>query len=300
MRITNIGIIGYGFIGKSLVENLSKKKNISIKIIDRNEKPINFNHFWQKGDYRNSDLIRDFVKDLDVLYHLASSTVPCSIIDSPKDELDENIISMLKLLDIIIKNNPDLYFIFSSSASVYGNQEVFPISENNTTNPISFHGLQKLTIEHYLRIFNLMHNLKYAALRISNPYGQGQKKNTLQGLISIIKNSIINKNSINIYGLHECSRDFIHITDLANAITSLININPINNVINISSNQEVKIYDLINLVENITGETLNANYLKLRSSDIKRSVLDNSFLRSITNWEPKIKLDTGINNFINN
>lgn len=293
----NIGIIGYGFISKSLVKNLSERNIYNLRILDRNPKPKNFNHEWYEGDYRNGDLLKKFVKNLDVIYHLASSTVPCSIKTSAKDDLDENIISILKLLDILIIHNPNLYFIFASSASVYGNQDLLPISELNLPSPLSLYGIQKLTIEHYLKYYSVNHNIKYVACRISNPYGFGQKPNTLQGIISIIKNCIKNNYELTLYGEEESSRDFIHIDDLANGIISLLKTKSINNVINISSGREVAILELIKLIENYSGSKIKKINLPLRRYDIRRSVLDNSLIKSLTNWNPKITLEDGIKDF---
>ena len=107
-----------------------------------------------------------------------------------------------------------------------------------------------------------------------------------------------NDQEIIIYGANQCSRDFIHINDLARAIISLCNIDPINTEVNISSGIEVEIPKLIDLIEEITSKKILTSFKELREIDIRRSVLDNSFIKSITNWEPLIKLDEGLDEFM--
>ena len=300
MKNQNIGIIGHGFIGQEIVNELILQKNCNIRILDRNKNIYNNNIIWYQSDFRERNSISKFIKDLDILIHLASTTVPASSNISGEVDIRENISAMVQILDITAKLNPKLYIIFASSASVYGNQNNLPITEKNIPMPISFYGLQKLSIEHFLRIYNQKYKINYASCRISNPYGPGQKNNNLQGLISIIKDGIRNDKEVTIYGSNQCSRDFIHINDLAKAIISLCNIEPINTEVNISSAIEVKIPKLIDLIEEITSKKILTSFKELRELDIRRSVLDNSLIKSLTNWEPVIELEKGIDQFINN
>ena len=296
----NIGIIGCGFIGQAVIKELVKNKNYNIRVLDRNPNFEKISVNWFEKDYRDKESISEFILDLDILIHLASSTVPASSSLSADIEIKENISAMVQLLDLVRKLNPDIYIIFASSASVYGNQVDFPISEKSMLHPISFHGLQKLSIEHFLRIYHQLYNIRFASCRISNPYGFGQKNNTLQGLLSIIKSNFKDNKKVIIYGVNECSRDFIHISDLANAFISLCATKPINCEVNISSGVETKIINLLKLLEKIYQENILLEYKELRKFDIKRSVLDNSLIRSLTGWEPKKELSRGLREFMIN
>lgn len=294
----NIGIIGHGFIGKALVKKLFKDKNYNIRVLDRNQNSENIPIKWIENDFRNKKTLNQFILGLDILIHLASSTVPASSNLSAEMDIKENISAMVMILDIARQINPKIYIIFASSASVYGNQVSFPISEKNMPKPISFHGLQKLSIEHFLRIYHNQYNINYASCRISNPYGPGQKYNKGQGLLSIIKKNFESNQKIIIYGVNECSRDFIHISDLVNALITLCRNRPINCEINISSGVETRIIDLINDIKEIYGKDIGVEYKDLRNIDITRSVLDNSLIKSLTNWRPKKEFSKGLKDFI--
>lgn len=298
MSIKSIGVIGYGFIGQEVVKELIKTTKNKIKIMDRNTNIFNLPVSWDKADFRNKKAVSAFIKDLDILIHLASSTVPASSSLSAENDIKENISAMVQILDLAREINPNLYVLFASSSSVYGNQKKLPITELSLPQPISFHGLQKLSIEHFLRIYNQKYNINYANCRISNPYGFGQKKNTGQGLISIIKDSLINNKKIEIFGFEECTRDFIHISDLAKAFVSLCDNDFINCEVNISSGIETRIDNLIENIEKICGKNINADFKELRQVDIKRSVLDNTLIKSLTKWRPTKSLEDGIAEFI--
>ena len=194
----------------------------------------------------------------------------------------------------------NIQFIYASSASVYGNQVDFPITEKNIPKPISFYGLQKLSIEHILRIYYQQYNISFASCRISNAYGPGQKNHSIQGLLSIIKDSYEKDKKVVIYGANECTRDFIHISDVAEAFTSLCKNNPINCEVNISSGVETRILDLLKQIEEINRKKVLLEYKEFRKFDIKRSVLDNSLIRSLVGWKPTKKLYQGIKEFMIN
>jgi len=204
-----VGIIGYGYIGKAVVNKFLSCSNHHIRILDRNIPNCLDVKEWIQGDFREKRVISNFIKDLDILIHLASSNVPLT--SSASIDIKDNVSSMIQILDLSKKLNPNIYIIFASSASVYGNQMFFPITEESLPLPISFYGLEKLSIEHYLRIYNRQFDINYASCRISNPYGRGQKFNTLQGIVSIIKYAYQNNSDISIYGANECTRDLIHI-----------------------------------------------------------------------------------------
>ncbi len=296
MNSPRIGIIGFGFIGKAVTRELVLK-NHNIKILDRNTKTTKLPVNWIQADYRDKNVMSEFLSDLDILIHLASSTVPASSIISVENDIRENITSMIQILDLIIQKNPYLYIIFASSSSIYGNQINFPITELNLPKPISLYGLNKLTIENFLRVCHIQYKLNYASCRISNPYGPGQKVNTMQGLLSIIKNGMHSNKKLTIYGQNECTRDFIHIKDVAKAISLLCDRNPINCEVNISSGNEVKIIDLIKYIEKLSCRKINANFKPLRSTDISRSVLDNNLIKSLIGWQPKLNLENGIKEY---
>ena len=106
-----IGIIGCGFIGQAVIKELVKNKNYNIRVLDRNPNFEKISVNWFEKDYRDKESISEFILDLDILIHLASSTVPASSSLSADIEIKENISAMVQLLDLVRKLNPDIYII---------------------------------------------------------------------------------------------------------------------------------------------------------------------------------------------
>ena len=118
MKNQNIGIIGHGFIGQAVVKELMLHKNCNIRILDRNKDIYHNKNVWYQSDFRERISIKKFIEDLDILIHLASTTVPKSLNLSGEIDINENISAMVQILDLARQINPELYIIFASSASV--------------------------------------------------------------------------------------------------------------------------------------------------------------------------------------
>ena len=101
-----------------------------------------------------------------------------------------------------------------SSAAVYGNQEILPIKEDAETNPISGYGFYKLIFEKMLYVYKYQHKLEFKVIRLSNPYGPGQKLYGSQGIIAIMIGKLLKNEKIVINGDGTSLRDFIYIDDL--------------------------------------------------------------------------------------
>ena len=108
MSKKNIGIIGHGFIGKAVVKKLFRDKNYNVRVLDRNPNINNIPIKWIQNDFRDYKSLNNFILDLDILIHLASSTVPASSSLSAEIDIKENISAMVQILDIARKINPKI------------------------------------------------------------------------------------------------------------------------------------------------------------------------------------------------
>tara|TARA_Y100001968_G_C19377269_1_gene728348 strand:+ start:180 stop:1100 length:921 start_codon:yes stop_codon:yes gene_type:complete len=295
-------LIGFGFIGSSLykvLRNSSKHNNFEIVVIDRNQPAYDFNSEldkWIVSDYKEYELLDDLLECVDFVFYFVSTTVPCSSIVLPSQEVSENIIPFLRILESLKRSCKNPLVVFPSSASVYGNQVSIPIKEDAPIRPISFHGLYKSTIEQYLILYSQKFHLRSVILRISNPYGVTQNINKGQGIIPLIINSIREKKSIKLFGVSTCTRDFIHVDDVANAFEKLLINSPNHAIYNISYGSETTISHLVDLIQMIYKAELKVEKLPERSTDILRSSLDSSLFANEFNWQPSISLENGLRN----
>lgn len=293
MQVNNVAVLGAGFIGKNLI-SLLNGKGYRVKVLDNNYCPEIFQNKveWTQGSFSNEILLEKVLHEIDVAYHLISSTVPGDLVDET-EELKQNVLQTIIFLKTCMEKNVKRV-IFISSSSVYGLKKKLPISEIEITDPISSHGINKLAIEKYLLLFKYKYNLDSKIIRLSNPYGRWQNINGRQGFIAIIVGKILSGLPINIRGDGKSIRDYIHISDVTKACELLALTNSNEVVFNIGSGCGNSLNDIIHYVEELIGKKLKINYIDERSEDIPASILDISKAKTILNFIPEVLLHEGI------
>ncbi|OYY42796.1 MAG: hypothetical protein B7Y56_12500 [Gallionellales bacterium 35-53-114] len=170
-----IAVIGAGFIGRAVIRNLLSQ-GYEIRVLDRHACPDEFAQktTWVTGNFHDKNALDEVLQSASVAYHLVSSTVPGDQHVDVAMELNENVVGALRFVDACLLAGVKR-IVFASSASVYGLQHKLPIIESAGTNPISAHGIHKLTIEKYLLLAQHLHGIEVRIARIANP-PMGQSK----------------------------------------------------------------------------------------------------------------------------
>lgn len=298
MKILIVG--GGGFIGSHLVQacmlncwdvyvldNFSSGKHTSV-----HEKATVYCE-----DVRNLKQIKPLFVDIDIVFHLAAlPRIPISVKD-PILTNDHNVNGTLNVLtaarDAGVKK-----FIFSSSSSVYGNQEVFAVHEELEPKPINPYGLQKLTGEKYCQLFFSLYGLETVCLRYFNVYGPGQSdESAYSNVISIFLKQLRSHVPLTIRGDGQQTRDFTYVEDVvqANLLAMKIEGSVSPNVINIGTSVGYAIKDLANFV--LEGESRTSQkiiYTAARQGDIRHMQASNKKARELLGWTPKISLREGL------
>lgn len=292
---------GTGFIGSYIVEALLNNghrvrvldRTIKIKVSSQN-KAVEY----ISGDYGNTSIIRDVLKDINYVVHLASSTVPSSSNKDPVFDIDTNLIKTIKLLqemeNLKIKN----ILYFSSGGTVYGEPEYLPIKEDHEKNPICSYGITKVAVENYLYLFQHLYGFKPIILRPSNPFGPRQGHFGSQGAIAIFTDRIINKKPITIWGDGQIKRDYVFISDLICAFAKAINLSR-TGTYNIGSGEGIKLLDVIKSIEGYTGVDATINFEAPRDFDIQEIILDISKAETNLAWKPQVDFKSGIERHCN-
>ncbi|MDD4290516.1 MAG: NAD-dependent epimerase/dehydratase family protein, partial [Patescibacteria group bacterium] len=223
-RIIIIG--GGGFIGSNLVEKLFLDKKYNIIVLDKNQyKNKKVKSYF--GDYSDGDLLNKIIKQDDIIFHLAGASIPAKAEYNISEEINNDVIKTIKLLEICGKKQIKKFIFVSSGGMVYG-KYFKPVSEKNITDPISFHGVIKLTIEKYVRLLSQRYNFPYIILRPANLYGRIENVDRPQGAIDIFLRKAMKKEIIEIWGNGKMIRDYIFIDDVVNFLEKLLKSN-INN-----------------------------------------------------------------------
>jgi len=289
----NAAVLGAGFIGKSFIrESLARGANLTV--LDHKPCPAEFagKLEWLDGEFSDEETLEQVVQNSDVVYHFISSTVPGDESDDAA-ELVQNVVQTLRLLKLCVKVGVKK-IVFASSASVYGRQDKFPILESASTNPISSHGIHKLTIEKYLQLYKYQHGLDCKIMRLSNPYGPEQRVTGRQGFIAIVIGKILAGENIVIRGSGEDVRDFIYIDDVCDALYLMGQCETNKNIFNIGSGQGHSLNQVVGLIEKVLNKPVSVSHTESRFSDIPTSILDVTCAKQNLNYRSETSMEDGL------
>lgn len=242
---------------------------------------------WVQVELTVDESLHQAVEGADVVVHLVSTLLPAASNIEKIRDVEENLISTLRLLESCKKTGVKKFIFASSGGTIYGAQPITPISEEKLTNPICSYGIIKVAVENYLNLYRHLYSLDFVALRIANPFGQYQMPHD-QGLVAALIGKALKETTIDIWGNGSVVRDYIHISDLVDAIILAIFLNEAAapRIYNIGSGVGRSVNDVLNAVETIHGKSLNVRYHPERSVDVPINVLDIKLARDYLGWSP--------------
>jgi UDP-glucose 4-epimerase len=287
---------GSGFIGSHLVDRLLEDKH-SIRIMDkygeRYRSPFkNVEYVYE--DIGNRGILTEVLNDIDVVFHLVSTTTPKTSNDDPVFDVQSNIASTLYFLDQCVQQKIKKFIFISSGGAVYGTPDVLPIAENHTLDPISSYGIVKLTIEKYLSLYHRLFGLDYTIIRPSNPYGERQNPEGIQGVISVFLGKIAKNEPIEIWGDGSVVRDFIYIEDLVNGIFAAATKKTNHRIYNLGSAKGYSLNTIVEIMKSVIDKNINVVYKQGRVFDVPAIYLDIERAKKDLQWTPQTSIEAGI------
>lgn len=299
MKVILLGAAG--FIGTNLAIKLSENDHDQITLIDRNEiffetvKKLKLrNVFYRESNF---DINTDFdilLLDQDIVYHLVSTTVPITSNQRISEELMANVVATSKMLDACVRVGIKKVVFISSGGTVYGKEVNCPLSENTATNPISSYGIQKVTIEKLLYLYQYMYGLDYRIIRLANPYGPYQRPNGILGAVSTFTYRALTGEEITVYGDGSIIRDFIYIDDAIKGILNIVHSQDKHKVFNLGCGYGTSIREVLNTIETTLKCKLNVIYEKMRKVDVPVNYLDMSRYEKVCGKLNPISLSEGV------
>lgn len=283
-----------GFIGKHLV-NALVDLGCSVLAYGRHfEQDTIANVDYITGDFCTEKRWSELLTDVQVCYHLISTTVPKSSNDDPIADVEGNVIGTLNFLEAARKKNIRIVFA-SSGGTVYGKINSDIISEDHATQPLCSYGITKLTIEKYLQLYYELYGLRSIVLRIANPYGEGQNPKAIQGAIAVFMGRVLRGHSIDIWGDGSVVRDYIYIQDVVRAMIAAAEYGGRLTVFNIGSGKGVSLLALLTMIEQTTEKKADIVFHPARGFDVPRNVLDITLATQELKWQPQVSMMDGLN-----
>jgi UDP-glucose 4-epimerase len=294
MRAVVVG--GNGFIGSHLVDALLAD-GWRVVVYDRapeRYRPPLARVEYVLADLENMRVLTSALSQADVVFHLASTTIPKSSNDAPVSDIQNNLINVVHFLKVCVKTQVGKVVFLSSGGTVYGIPQYLPVDEDHPTNPICSHGIVKLAIEKYMYLFKHLYGLSYTVLRPANPCGQRQNPAGNQGAVTVFLGCVARDLPITIWGDGETVRDFFHVSDLAAAGLAAATARTASLVLNIGSGRGRSLNELLEMIESVVRKPVRVVRLPARPFDVPKLVLNVQRAHDELEWTPKISLEEGI------
>lgn len=299
MKIILLGAAG--FIGTNIVIELTKNSENEITVVDRNKQ-----FFKNIVDLNNpnisiieSDLTMDtdyesLVSGQELVYHLVSTTVPTTSNQHIAEELKANAVLSANLFEACVKQSVKKVVFISSGGTVYGKESKCPLNENTPTNPITSYGIQKVTIEKLLYLYNYMYGLDYRIIRLANPYGPYQRPNGVLGAVTTFTYKALRGKEIQVYGDGSVVRDFIYIDDAVRGIQKIVNGTDRHHTFNLGCGYGTSIKQVLDSIERVLNTPLRIKYTEARKVDVPVNYLDIKRFETAYGSLNPISLEKGI------
>lgn len=297
---------GAGYIGSHTALELVKAGNevvIADNLVTGYRKAIPEGAKFYEGDLRDSDFLDNLFhqEKIDAVIHFAAYSLVGESVTNPLKYYDNNLYGTKVLLEAMVKNNVGK-IVFSSTAATYGEPENIPILESDRTCPTNPYGETKLAMEKMFKWTAEAHGLRYVSLRYFNACGAdesgtiGEAHNPESHLIPLILQVPNGKReTISIYGTDydtpdgTCIRDYIHVTDLAQA--HILAVQYLNNggesdIFNLGNGVGYSVREVIETARKITGHPIPATETSRRAGDPARLVASSEKAKKILGWKP--------------
>jgi UDP-glucose 4-epimerase len=291
---------GAGFIGFHLCKKLSNLTD-NLTIYDN----LSSGKMENVKDVPKANFIKGDILDLkklcsqekaDLIYHLAAQVVVPYSMENPLEDFETNAKGTLQVLEKARKD--DAKVVFASSAAVYGNPTVFPTPEEYGFHPFSCYGLSKVVGEEYCDMYKSQYGLGITIMRFANIYGS-----RCHGVIHDFLDKIANNPSkLEIIGTGMQSRDFVHVSDVIDALVIVGSEDSANGkVYNIGYGKTTTIIDLAKMmlkILNLQNKTFVTTTNVSWHGDVTKIWFDNSKAKKELNWNPKVSLEDAIKEVI--
>ena len=294
---------GLGFLGSNLAESLVAKDNSVVLVSRSEEKKQNISGFENKviveyGDITNFDWLQNIIFRYrpDVIFHFAGQLTSYESFERPFYDVDVNTKSTLAILEAIRKLGKQCRFILGSTFWVVGRPEKLPINEETPCQPRNIYAADRLTSEHYCKIYQAVYNTDALIMRLTNTFGiKEQFNNPKKAALNNLLYKGYKGETVPIYSKGMFFKDYIYISDVVSAAESIMEKGKAGECYFVGTGKETWFYEIAKWIEELTaGKVVYVEAPDYHQRiDIGNIVIDNRKLKSL-GWDWNVSVKMGL------
>jgi UDP-glucose 4-epimerase len=297
---------GAGYIGSHAVYQLIDQ-GYEVVVIDNfqtgHRDAVHLKAYFYEGDIRSREFMKSVFEQekIEGILHFAANSLVGESMVEPLKYFDNNVYGTQIVLETM-KDFGVKHIVFSSTAAVYGEQKVIPITEKAVTQPTNTYGETKLTMEKMMSWCDQAFGVKYVALRYFNVAGArndgkiGEDHHPETHLIPVVLEAAAGKRpAVTIFGDDydtedgTCIRDYIHVEDLIAAhllALKYLQNGGESNFFNLGSSQGFSVKEIVETVNEVTGIDIPVTMGERRFGDPSTLIASSEKAKQILGWNP--------------
>ena len=251
---------------------------------------------FENQDFLEIEDLQGYLSKFDQLTYLGYETFIATSEESCHTEFIRNLSTISKLF-INAANLGKKVIFFSPGSAVYGEPKELPLVETHELNPLNCYGFTSSQIEQYASFLARTNNFRFVCLRQSNVFGIGQRPFSGQGFIPTAIATILNGESVKIFGQGDAIRDYIYIDDLVLGAFEVIKNSEITGIYNLGTGVGVSTTDIISELVTLMNEVnfeVKVVRLPLNSIDVSANILDSRKIHKEIGWCAATTLPEGL------
>jgi len=293
---------GAGFIGSHTVDNFLKK-GFKVRVIDNliggNLKNIehlknNKNFQFEKQDILNLDKVRKFISECEYVVHFAGIGDIVPSIKYPKKYFENNVLGTVKVLDFLDPKKIKK-FVYAASSSCYGKAKT-PTDENHNINPLYPYALSKYQGEQIALHWHKVYKFPVNSIRIFNAYGTRSRTTGAYGAVfGVFLKQLIAKQPLTVVGDGSQRRDFLYVSDVAEAFYLATTTKITGSIWNLGSGNPQSVKKLVQLLK-----PKKVIFIPKRPGEPNITYANIKKIQKDLKWKPIISFEEGVSKILNN
>lgn len=293
---------GAGFIGSNICAALVRDGD-DVRVVD------NFSSGYRQnlallegvevieGDIRDAALLVRAAEGCEVIFHLAASVGNKRSIDDPVTDAEINTMGTVQVLEAA-RASRARKVVVSSSAGIYGELKVLPISEDHPLQPLTPYAASKLFSERQALAYANVYGLEAVCLRYFNVYGRNQRFDAYGNVIPIFVFNALAGRPIRIFGDGSQTRDFVNVADVVRANLAAGRSRGVSGAFNIASGTQIEIGELARQVAAFMPGKIVIEHGGGRPGDVTHSLANISAARAALGYVPDVDFGEGLEDYM--